>query len=292
MAIPIRQQVITLSGLLLGVTTDVTCPTCQKSYADLRQESITIKRSGTPAPFVAPTWGQEKRRQEVASELRAMVELREAYGLDARFGATRCPHCRLPVREEPDPRVVGTEAWLVFGGILAAAAAAAAGGLASNIPQSTHAEAVDVAIRVGAVVFTLVLGLICALAWWRRRSASRARDRARTEPLPHAPNNSATPEQWEKIQRSAASIGVEAAAYWFAGGNGSDDAPIADADGLRTKIYGYLNSRHVLWIIGTSSKAGASELGCGRCGKRISPYWHSKCNHCGALFTEFLPTPK
>jgi len=28
---------------------------------------------------------------------------------------------------------------------------------------------------------------------------------------------------------------------------------------------------------------------CGRCGKPVSPAWKSKCNHCGAAFSEFPP---
>jgi hypothetical protein len=103
MAIPIYRQQITVEGVLLEVVTDQHCRWCDRIYADLRVEPFRLTRSGMPAPFVAPSWGEAERREQITDDLAALVQHRQAYGIGPLFGATRCPYCRRGLRAERDP---------------------------------------------------------------------------------------------------------------------------------------------------------------------------------------------
>ena len=236
MAIRVQQQVTSLSGLILGVTTGVTCPRCTKPYADLRRENVSASRGGVPAPFVAPTWGQAARQQQVIEELRDVIADRDANGIDRWYGSSRCPHCRLAVQFEPDTRVVGMRAWVAVGAFIAVLVAAAVAGLAMNLPAETHAEAEDSAIGLGVATFLAIFALVCGYGYMRRRSARRERDQALSLPSPSAPAWAATPDQWAAIQKVAAALGVESAAWWFsAASSGKNPAPAVAPTGVEVE---------------------------------------------------------
>jgi hypothetical protein len=183
--ITIRQQVIGVEGKILGAVEGLTCPYCSDVYTELRVEPVNVSRSGAPAPFVAPTWGEAGRRAEVAAEISGLIAEREEKGIPEAFGAPRCPSCGRGVRSGPDPTyfsvMIGAGGWLLVGGIIGAAAALITFNLTVGASTGTHADAVGAAIPAALIAFLASAVLVTALALIRRRAAIRAMAQLRPE---------------------------------------------------------------------------------------------------------------
>ena len=188
MAIPVYRQKTSIEGLIVGVAAAQTCPKCGQTYSDLRVEPVSVSRSGVPAPFMAPSWGESKRRTEVSAELAARVQDRETYGIAPMFGAIRCPACRRGLRRQADPSYIKTEVWLAIGLILGLIVAYGAFQIAMGATTGTHAQAEDAGVKAGFFAFLATFAVAAVFAVLRHRAAVAAMD----QPSKTSPVNAAT----------------------------------------------------------------------------------------------------
>lgn len=249
MAIPIRQQVITLEGTILGVVTDLTCTRCGQPYADLRVEPVSVTRKGIPAPFVAPTFGEGARREQVAGDLRAIVVDRESYGLDRRFGAIRCPHCLMGFWRMADPTSFKATGLMILGAILATLVGVAAFQLSKATSDQLPAAATDAGLRWGAVGFAATIVVFFVLSRRARREAFIKMD----APSAIAPRNAASPTQWSALKEAATALSVVPAALWAAEGSDAGSLSHGSPSARRKDVEAFLSTNNVLWILATRS---------------------------------------
>lgn len=252
MAIPIRQQVVSIEGLILGAVSGVECPRCSHDYVDLRTKKVKVSRAGLPAPFVALSWGEERRKEAVLAALRDALAGYERDGLERQWGAIRCPHCRLGVQDRPDPaaapnvslfRATGVGLGLLVAVVVLQIAKAMMSGPPGEV--STNAGA------VALVAFAVVL--VAAYAVYLRRDG--AARRLMDQPAAMAPKNALTSEEWTAIEETAAKAGVDPTGLWFATSRLTIGRQLANLDSWPVTINTELRRRGVLWILASRSES-------------------------------------
>jgi hypothetical protein len=250
--VAIKQQVITVQGKVLGVATDNVCPTCGAGYVELRRQDVKISRSGVPAPFGAPTWGEARRKQELAAELQRVVAAYEEVGLPREAGAARCPACRRGIRPGPDPTFAPARLWVLVASVVGFLCAVGVFAATINTSSGTHAEATDAALLAAGATFLMAVAVGVGLAIHRGHLANQAMHRPSDVP----PVDAVSPADWAVINQDAERIEAPAAAHWFARTEYGVGPPVSRNEDLwRERVDATLESYRVLWVVTTRSAA-------------------------------------